>query len=130
MEDVFGLAYRYVAPSVRRVLADKLVEKGMSRKEAAEMLGLSRSAVTRYLKSERGVLAKITGFEDVTRRIEEVSERVLRGELDEYSVQEEVSKIAAYFMSKKYFCKTHKKMDPEIDIARCRVCSRVFGENL
>lgn len=127
MEDVFELTYRYVVPSVRRALAGKLVEKGMFRREAAELLGLSRSAVSRYLNSERGVLIKIAGLEDVMNLVEKLAESIIQGEIDEYRVQEEISKIATYFMSKKYFCRTHKKINPRMDIARCRICSRVFG---
>lgn len=127
MEDVFELAYRYVVPSVRRILAVKLVEKGMLKKEAAEILGLSRSAVSRYLNSERGMLIKITGFEDMSNLVENLAENIVQRKLDGYKVQEEVAKITAYFMSKKYFCTTHKKMNPRMDIARCVICSNVFS---
>ncbi len=128
MEDVFELTRRYVVPSIRRVLAGKLVEKGMLRKEAAELLGLSRSAVSRYLNSERGVLIKIAGLEDVMSLVEKLAESIIREKIDEYRVQEEIAKIATYFMSKKYFCGTHKKINPKMDIVRCRICLKVFGK--
>ncbi|MBO3842302.1 MAG: helix-turn-helix domain-containing protein [Candidatus Brockarchaeota archaeon] len=125
---MFELTYRYVVPSVRRALAGKLVEKGIRRREAAELLGLSRSAVSRYLNSERGVLIKIAGLEDVMNLVEKLAENIIQGEIDEYRVQEEIAKIATYFMSKKYFCRTHKKINPTMDIVRCRICSSVFGK--
>ncbi|MBO3753639.1 MAG: helix-turn-helix domain-containing protein [Candidatus Brockarchaeota archaeon] len=125
---MFELTYRYVVPSVRRALAGKLVEKGMLRREAAELLGLSRSAVSRYLNSERGVLIKIAGLEDVMNLVEKLAENIIQEEMDEYRVQEEIAKIATYFMSKKYFCGTHKKINPTMDIVRCRICSSVFGK--
>ncbi|MEM2599699.1 MAG: transcriptional regulator [Thermoproteota archaeon] len=128
MEDVFELTYRYVVPSVRRVLAGKLVEKGMLRRKAAETLGLSRSAVSRYLNSERGMLITITGLKDMMNMIEKLAERITQEKIDEYMVQEEIAKIATYFMSKKYFCTTHKKINPKIDIVRCRICSKVFSK--
>ncbi|MEM2087390.1 MAG: helix-turn-helix domain-containing protein [Thermoproteota archaeon] len=127
MEDVFELAYRYVLPSVRRTLADKLVKKGMYEKEAAEILGLSRSAISRYLNSERGVLIKITDFLDVINLIESLAGNIISREFDNYRIQEEIAKIASYFMSKKYFCKMHEKMNPTIDIFKCRICSKVFS---
>ncbi|MCX8183431.1 MAG: transcriptional regulator [Crenarchaeota archaeon] len=128
MEDVFELTYRYVVPSVRRVLAGKLVEKGMFRKKAAEILGLSRSAVSRYLNSERGTLIKITEFKDVMRLVEKVAESIIQEKINEYKVQEEIAKIATYFMSKKYFCGTHKKINPKVDTVKCRICSKVFSK--
>ncbi|MGB9717703.1 MAG: transcriptional regulator [Thermoproteota archaeon] len=127
MEDAFELAYRYVVPSVRRTLATKLVKKGMLRKEAAEILELSRSAVSRYLNSERGMLIKTNEFKDVMNLVEKLADRIIREKPSDYIVQEETAKIVAYFMSRKYFCKTHKKMNPGIDIAKCRICERVFN---
>ncbi|MBO3769892.1 MAG: helix-turn-helix domain-containing protein [Thermoproteota archaeon] len=127
MEDVFELTYRYVVPSVRRTLASKLVEKGMYEKEAAEILGLSRSAISRYLNSERGVLVKMTDFLDVTNLIESLAEKIIRGKIRGYRIQEEIDKIASYFMSKKYFCSMHEKINPTVDIVKCRICSKVFN---
>lgn len=127
MEDVFELAYRYVVPSVRRILAGKLVEKGMLERDTAEILGLSRSAISRYLNSERGTLIKITDFEGVVNLIENLAENIVQRGLDSYKVQEEVAKITAYFMSEKYFCRTHKKINPGMDIVRCVICPKVFS---
>lgn len=128
MEDVFELAYRYVVPSVRRILAIKLVEKNMYEKEAAEILGLSRSAISRYLNSERGMLVKITDFLDVINLIENLAENIISRKFDSYRIHEEIARIASYFMSKKYFCKTHGKINPTIDIVKCRICPKVFSK--
>jgi len=127
MEDAFELAYRYVVPFVRRALATKLVEKGMLRKEVAEILELSRSAVSRYLNFERGMLIKTNEFKDVMDLIDKLADRIIREKISGYIVQEETARIAAYFMSRKYFCKTHKKMSPGMDIVKCRICERVFN---
>jgi predicted transcriptional regulator len=126
MDDVFELAYRYVVPSIRNALARELVKKRMSRKNAAKLLNLSRSAVSRYLSDERGVFVKITRFKDVQNMVEKLAYDIVRTGMDEYTVQEEVSKMAAYFLSRKYFCTKHKELNPNIDVARCRICKNVF----
>jgi len=47
---------KYLLPSVRSILAKKLVEEyGYTQTAAAKKLGLSQSAMSRYLSMERGV---------------------------------------------------------------------------
>ncbi len=130
MEDVFELAYRYVVPSIRNALARELVKKGMSRKNTAKLLNLSRSAVSRYLDDERGVFVKTTRFKDVQHMVRKLADDIVRTGMDEYTVQEEVSRIATYFLSRKYFCAKHKEINPNIDIARCRICKNVFSKRV
>jgi len=126
MKDVFELATRYIVPSIRRHLAKELVMRGMLRADAARILGLSRSAITRYIKSERGAGIRLTRFGDVTRMIEELATKIMANELDENQIQEKIAKITAYILSKKYFCAYHKKLDPEIDILHCSLCPTIF----
>jgi predicted transcriptional regulator len=126
MKDVFELATRYVAPSIRRHLARELVRRGMARADAARILNLSRSAITRYIKSERGAGIRLTRFSDVTQMIKELATKILKNELDKSQIQERIAEITAYILSKKYFCTYHKKLDPEIDILHCNLCPTIF----
>ncbi len=48
----FEFGYRYVIPSVKRRLVEKLVEMGLIRRKAARETGLSTSAGSRYLSGE------------------------------------------------------------------------------
>ncbi|MEM4721052.1 MAG: helix-turn-helix domain-containing protein [Candidatus Methanomethylicaceae archaeon] len=51
---------RYFLPTIRSILAKKLVEEyGYTQTAAAKKLGLSQSAMSRYLSMERGVKKKI-----------------------------------------------------------------------
>jgi predicted transcriptional regulator len=126
MKDVFELATRYIVPSIRRHLARELVMRGMVRADAARILGLSRSAITRYIKSERGAGIRLTKFSDVTYMIEELATKIMASELDENQIQERIAEITAYILSKKYFCSYHKRLDPSIDIMRCNLCPTIF----
>ncbi len=130
MDDVFELAYRYVVPSIRNALARELVKKGMPRKNAAELLNLSRSAVSRYLSGERGVFVKTERFKDFQNMVEKLADDIIRKGMDEYTVQEEVSKVAAYFLHRKYFCAKHKRINPNIDVSKCSICKNVFSKQI
>jgi len=127
LEDVFELAYRYVVPSIRNALVRKLVEKGVPRNSVASLLNLSRSAVSRYMNNERGMFLEVVRFKDVRNMIETFADEMIQRRNDEYMAQERISMIAAYFLSRKYFCVEHKKLNPKIDIVKCKVCKNVFS---
>ncbi|AKG38545.1 hypothetical protein MA03_03585 [Infirmifilum uzonense] len=54
MSTVFGLFDKYVGPAMRRALAVELYNRGFKIGEIAEILGVSRSLVSRYLNGSRG----------------------------------------------------------------------------
>ncbi|MEM4497384.1 MAG: transcriptional regulator [Nitrososphaerota archaeon] len=130
MRDLFELVARYLVPSVRRHLARELVKMGMMEAEAARKLGLSRSAITRYIRSERGAGMKLARFSDVTRMIEDLAAKIFMGELDEDKIHEKIIEITSYILSMKYFCTYHKKLDPRIDASRCNVCPTIFAKQV
>ena len=127
MEDVFELAYRYVVPSIRNTLVRELVKKGIPRNSVASLLNLSRSAVSRYMSDERGMFIQMARFKDVHNMIEKLADEIIQRRNDEYMVQERISMIAAYFLSRKYFCVEHKKINPKLDAVKCKVCKNVFS---
>ncbi|MGQ9759176.1 MAG: transcriptional regulator [Candidatus Methanomethylicaceae archaeon] len=66
---------RYLLPSIRSILAKKLVEEyGYTQTAAAKKLGLSQSAMSRYLSMERG--AKKNLPEELLNFISTVAERL------------------------------------------------------
>lgn len=126
MRDVFELAYRYVVPAFRGSLAKRLVEKGVSESKVATMLGLSRSAISRYVKAERGWIVKLANLEDAKRLIENLADEIVEENMDPTNVQERIIEATAYLMSRKLFCVFHKKIDPGIKVAECKICLTIF----
>jgi predicted transcriptional regulator len=55
-----------VLPAVKAIMARQIVEKhGLNEQEAARLLGLSQSAVSRYISKERGNLLAIEGSTEI-----------------------------------------------------------------
>ena len=55
-----------VLPAVKAIMARTIVEKhGLNEKEAANVLGLSQSAISRYVSRERGNLMEIEGTTEI-----------------------------------------------------------------
>lgn len=127
MLSVFELGYRYVIPSVKKRLVEKLVEMGLTRKEAARRTGLSPSAATRYLLGERGAHMNMAAYSDVDRAISELAASIKDNRIDFNGMQIQVHKIAIYVLSRKYICEVHARIDPKVNPKLCSVCPTLFS---
>ena len=68
------MGVKTVLPAVKAIMARQIVEKhGLNEQKTAELLGLSQSAVSRYIGRERGNLLKI---EDSTEILALISQMV------------------------------------------------------
>lgn len=79
-----------LVPAIRSELAKKLIENhNLNQKEAAEKLGLTEAAVSRYLSGKRGDLQIPNG--KITKEFEESCNRIFNG--DKYVVIGETCRI-------------------------------------
>ncbi|AEC52560.1 hypothetical protein PNA2_1645 [Pyrococcus sp. NA2] len=122
----FEVASRYVYPSIRRRLVQALSEKGLKQREIAKLLHISQSAVSRYLRMNRGSIIDISKFQDIDEEVKELAERVIRERPDEYKIHKELMRITIEFLKRGYGCSFHAKIDPEIDPQSCRICIEIL----
>jgi len=127
--NAFEVASRYVYPSLRRRLVEHLRERGLKQTEIAELLHITQSAVSRYLKEERGKLIDVSSFQDIDSEVEKLAERIIGERPGEYEIHTELVKLSLEFLGKGYGCSFHAEIDPEIDPEKCRVCIELFGES-
>ncbi|MEM1581060.1 MAG: transcriptional regulator [Candidatus Bathyarchaeia archaeon] len=127
MLSVFEFGYRYVIPSIKRRLIEKLVEMGLKRREAARRTGLSPSAASRYLLGERGAFINVAAHNDVDRAISELAASIRDNRIDFSDMQIQIHKIAIYMLSRKYACSDHARIDPKIDPKVCSICPSLFS---
>lgn len=118
---------RYVIPYIQRRVVEELRKRGMSNTGIAERLGITPSAVTRYLKGERGVEIDLSNRPDMEALIEGIAEAVAREGLDKYGAMTAIAAATAYALSRRYLCSYHARIDEGIDPAKCNVCIKAFG---
>ena len=82
MKTVFEVLSQEVLPTMRSMIAKKLIENGFSQKQVADRLGLSQPAISQYKRDLRG---KRTGiFVDYPQLLEDansIAKRVAGGEI-------------------------------------------------
>lgn len=125
--NAFEAVARYVYPSLRRRLVEILRERGLTQTQIAELLHITQSAVSRYLRMNRGALIEVEKFQDIDEKLKGLADTIVREKPDEYYIHGELVKIAVEMLGKGYVCSFHSKVDPEIDPKLCRICIETFG---
>ncbi len=54
MENACEIIFWRVIPAIRKELATALIEKGLKKKEVADLLGITPAALSQYLSGKRG----------------------------------------------------------------------------
>ncbi len=68
-----------ILPAVKAVMARSIVAKhGLNEKQTADILGLSQSAVSRYVGRERGNLIEIEGTNEVVTLIDQMVTHLIK----------------------------------------------------
>ena len=123
----FDVASRYVYPALRRRLVEHLREKGLKQTEIAGLLSITQSAVSRYLKEERGRMIDVSSFPDIDGKLKKLAGWIIEEGPTEYEIHTELVKLSLEFLGKGYGCPFHAEIDPGIDPNKCRVCLELFG---
>ena len=115
---------RYILPAIRRELSRIFIEEHeLSQKGAANLLGLTESAVSQYQHSKR---AKEVAFSSVVvNEIRKSANKILADKNSKQSLMAEMYRISGLTTVKHVLCDLHRSQSK--DLANCNVC---FDEGL
>ena len=85
-----------ILPIIRKEFAKSLIKNhGLTQREAAEKLGLTEAAVSRYIYNKRGKIKKIN--KEMMKEIQKSTTRLYKG--DSLTLVEEICRICNLFKS-------------------------------
>ncbi len=126
MRSIFELGYKYVFPSVMRMLVLELERLGMREAEIARRLGIPRSTVSRYLSGERGGMLELGDLPGVRMVVERLAFQVREGVAGAEDVQLRLTEAVLHALAVKALCSRHALLDSRLDPEKCRVCPTLF----
>ncbi|HLC47300.1 MAG TPA: helix-turn-helix domain-containing protein [Candidatus Nanoarchaeia archaeon] len=107
----------YLLPALRRALCSALVdEHNLSQREAADILGITESAVSQYLKKKRASNVKFSAAE--TARIRKAAAIILK---DKRAAQRQLYMLCEEFRGGTSMCRMHRKHDSYLP-KKCKMC--------
>jgi uncharacterized protein len=112
-----------VLPAVKAIMARQIVEKhGLNEQQTAELLGLSQSAVSRYMSKERGNLLEINGSIEVLALIEQMVTSLIKDPNNKTDVLTLFCKICTAIREKGLMCPFCQKEMPTEWAENCVFC--------
>lgn len=117
------LAARAILPALRGLVARELVrEHKFTHQHAADVLGLSRPAVTLYSRGLRGRAIELRRRPDVLLIVRDMAGGLARGDLDVHGLMSKLDAASIYILRKGYACELHEQIDPELKGSGCNLC--------
>ena len=113
-----------VLPAIRALMARTIIEKhGMREKQAAEILGLSQSAISRYATKDRGSILTIENVPEVQTLIDQIIDLLLNEKPHQTTeVLELFCQICKIIREKGLMCQLCQKKMQETQIEICAFC--------
>ena len=108
----------YVIPAIRRELALRLKEKGLTQKEVAKKLYVTEPAVSQYFKSKRAKQVKFS--KKLQGEISKSAESILKNPT-KINLIKQTQEILKQARINQVLCKLHKEMDETIN-CQCDGC--------
>jgi len=125
---IFDLAARYLLPSLRRAVAEELLSMGLSEARIAEILGVSRSLISRYLKGLRASRVRVDFDESIRNAVKSIAVKAVWGEASPEEIDTELVKLLAKLLAEKRMCKYHAVLDKSVNAAACNICVQIFAK--
>jgi predicted transcriptional regulator len=107
----------YLIPALRKELAKILIKEfSLSQKKIADILGLTESAVSQYLKAKRANELKFSKTEQ--QEIKKIAKKIIA---DPKHCNSYVYQLTMKFRGTHNICRIHKKQDKSLPI-NCKIC--------
>jgi hypothetical protein len=119
------VAVKSLVPSLRSTIAKELIQTyGLKQKDVANLLGITQTAVSKYIRHVRGTVIEIGSIEEVRPMIDEIVVLLANGGLSRDELLGKLCRICEIVRRKRLMCELCKRADPSMDIHKCFACLR------
>ena len=117
------IAVKSVIPSIKAAIAKELVEKyGLKQSQAAELLGISQSAVSKYTRHVRGRMIKIENVEEIKPLIDEMVSILIERKQKRIEFLQIFCQTCLLIRKTGLMCEFCRKTEPKITTEECKFC--------
>jgi len=117
------VAVKSLVPAIRSAIARELTQTyGLKQKDAARLLGVTQTAVSKYTRHVRGIVLKIEDIEEIQPTLKEIVVSLANGGMSKYELAVKFCVACEIVRRKGLMCELCKLSDPSIDVQECFVC--------
>jgi predicted transcriptional regulator len=123
------IAVKSVIPAIKATLAKELVETySLTQNQAAEILGISQSAVSKYTRQVRGHVIEIDDIQEIRPLISDMINLLVKEHPRRAEFLKLFCKICMEIRAKGLMCQFCQETDPKIKMEECGFCSIYMHE--
>jgi len=121
------VAVKSLVPALRSAIAKELSQTyGLKQKDVANLIGVTQTAVSKYLRYVRGTTIKIDEIEEVKPMLKEIVVSLFERSISRYELVAKFCILCKIIRRKGLMCNLCKMSNPSIDIQQCYVCSSSY----
>ncbi len=121
------VAVKSLVPALRCAIAKELSQTyGLKQKDVANLIGVTQTAVSKYLRYVRGTTIKIDEIEEVQPMLKEIVVSLIERSISRYELVAKFCILCKIIRRKGLMCNLCKTSNPTIDIQQCYVCSSSY----
>lgn len=117
------VAVKSVVPAIRALLAEELTETyRMKQTEVAQLLGITQTAVSKYIHHVRGRALSPKIEEEVGTLIVQTAKSLSNDGMDRTALALHICNTCKIIRKKRLMCELCKRVNPTLDIEKCQLC--------
>ncbi len=117
------IAVKSVIPAVRAYVAKELTQTHkMKQNDVANLLGITQTAVSKYIGNVRGQAIKIDQTAEIRNMMNDIAMKVADGEISGPKLTLRFCQVCATVRVHGLMCSLCRQSDPKPDIIKCNIC--------
>ncbi|MDY6775255.1 MAG: thiamine-phosphate synthase family protein [Halobacteria archaeon] len=117
-------------PTARSMLTSELSSRGFTQQEIASHLGVTQSAVSKYMSGEGGTEERFENDPRMEETVETIARRIDDDGIGGYEILSELLELVREFEDRGPICEVHEDEMPSLEGLGCDLCVRGSDEEL
>ena len=117
------VAVKSVIPAIRAYVAKELTQTyKMKQTDVALFLGITQTAVSKYISNVRGQAIRIDRTKEVQNRMNEIASKIAEKRVSGPQLILEFCKVCKTVRRKGFMCELCQRSDPTLNNTQCNIC--------
>ena len=118
------IAVKSVIPAIRAYVAKELTQTHkMKQTKAAPILGITQTAISKYVGNVRGQAIRIDRDRHIRSMIDEIALKITNEEVDTPQVILSFCAVCKAVRESRLMCELCGRTDPTLDVKACTICT-------
>jgi len=117
------IAVKSVIPAIRAYVAKELTQTHkMKQTDAANLLGITQTAVSKYISNVRGQVIRIDQTREIQTMMNEIASKIAEEKISGPQLIPSFCEVCKAVRRSGLMCELCKRTDPKLDTLLCNVC--------